>query len=62
MLHLFEKYFHLHLVSRQGDQVQELAKRHKNTTPITMDIERSQEGVEGLVKAHDVVIRFVSIM
>ena len=50
--------FSLYAVSSLDDEVQDLASKHKNTSPVVLDIERSQDGLDKLVQAHDVVIRY----
>eukprot|EP00795_Rhopilema_esculentum_P002141 gene2141-17728_t len=44
------------VVSSLEDEVQHLANRHENTTPVVLDIERSHEGLDKLIQSHDVVV------
>lgn len=43
-------------VSMIKDQVDHLAKKYNNTTPLTMDVLKSEEKLSSIVKKHDLVI------
>ena len=45
------------LVSALKNEADKLASKYNNTIPIMLDIERSQEELEKLIKNHQIVIR-----
>ncbi len=57
-LHSFGLNFYCVIIGAQyKDEIDYLAERFRNTTPIMLELHRSQEEIEQLIKDHDIVVR-----
>ena len=50
--------FSLLVAAELKDQIDYLANTYKNVSPVLLEVHRSQDELENLIKGHDVIIRY----